>query len=87
MSVVYHNLKQGEDNSLDHKGSIILSTWTYNYRISYVVGKACVKVWATKIHTQLQTCVYEVKKTIKETGTKKERTYRSEQIEIVFCIH
>lgn len=55
----------------------------YNCRISYVVGKACVKVWATKIHAQLQNCVYGVKKTIKETGTKKERTYRGEQIKII----
>lgn len=65
--------------------SLIQHAYILMCRISYVVGKACIKMWATKIHTQLQTSLYGVKKTIKETGTKKERTYRSEWIECVVC--
>ena len=47
-------------------------------RISYVVGKACIKVWATKLHSQFQNCLYEVKGIIKQTGRKFEQEYRGE---------
>ena len=47
-------------------------------RIGYVVGKACVKVWATKIHTQLQNYLFDTKQVIKESGAKKEQETKSE---------
>ena len=49
-----------------------------HYRIGYVVGKACVKVWATKIHTQFQNYLHNTIEAIMENGARKERENKRE---------
>ena len=42
-------------------------------------------MWATKVHSQLQTSLYDVNTTILETGREKERVYRGKYLYLKAC--
>lgn len=74
-----HDLKKRYEDFL-HNDYIYF--YLLSYRISYVVGKACIKAWVTKVHMHFQNSVACVMSEMPKSISKVQSSYDSELVQI-----